>query len=63
MTLTPSELDRIAKDKAPYWGAVLAQAVRDRDAARADTARAELRRLKCNLAWRPRPTKPEVARE
>lgn len=63
MTLNPADIDRIARDKAPYWGAVLAQAVRDRDAARAEQARAELRRLRCNLSWRPRAVKPEVARD
>lgn len=46
--------DKAGRDSVLYWGAVLAQAVRDRDAARADAARAELRRLRCNLAWRPR---------
>ncbi len=46
--------DGAGRDSVLYWGAVLAQAVRDRDAARAQTARAELRRLRCNLAWRPR---------
>ncbi|MGC9261663.1 MAG: hypothetical protein ACP5I8_16485 [Phycisphaerae bacterium] len=52
----PFEPDAVGHNSAPYWGAVLAQAVRDRDDTRAQTARAELRRLRCNLAWRPRRT-------
>ena len=51
--------DDAGRDSVLYWGAVLAQAVQDRDVARADAARAELRRLRCNLAWRPR-RKPVV---
>ncbi|MGC9261510.1 MAG: hypothetical protein ACP5I8_15715 [Phycisphaerae bacterium] len=42
------DTDCVGLDDASYWGAVLAQA-----------ARAELRSVGCNLAWRPRCT-PEL---
>lgn len=46
--------DQVGRDQPAYWAAVLAHAVEARDAARADAARAELRRLHCNLGWRAR---------
>ncbi len=58
-TLTPQDIDAVGRDSAPYWAAVLALAVQSGDTTRADAARAELRRLGCDIARRPRPRKPE----
>ncbi len=53
----PLDTDRVGRDSVGYWGAVLAMAVQADDTARADVARAELRRLRCDITRRPRRAK------
>ncbi len=53
----PLDTDRIGRHSVGYWGAVLAMAVQADDTARADVARAELRRLRCDITRRPRRAK------
>ncbi len=48
--------DQVGRNSVGYWAAVLAFAVQSGDSSRACVARAELRRLKCDITRQPHRT-------